>query len=306
MLTIIIPAFNSERTISRCINSILESDLKTPNILNEIIIVNDGSTDNTLNKLNKIASNNKKIKIINQENKGAGGARNTGIKNSNSEYISFVDVDDTVDDMYLSPLIDCKHDLISFNLIKENKNGSHCLITCNDKNGSIVSAFLKRSYIIDNAIYAPEKINYEDNAICFLIYNKTKNKHHQNSPLYNYKYSKNSQSNTKSYRHAEDRVDSIIYLIDNAKRLDIYNENKSTLDEMAFSVGYLPALSLCFRKWGNYNKLSSLRQKLLSNVEVKLPVNTKLKNKIFYLLIEKFGRLGYLLICFKRINKIFK
>ncbi|MEZ8223239.1 glycosyltransferase family 2 protein [Vibrio splendidus] len=306
MLSIIIPVYNSEEYIDKCIASIELANKRNPGILGEVIAINDGSKDRSLKKLNSLKVKYSYLKVIDQKNQGAGSARNKGLDNTTSNYISFVDADDTVDEMYLSPLIENKHDVISFNIIKEDKNGAHHLVTPNKKNGSIVSSFFKRSYIIENSIYAPEGINYEDNAICFLLYNKTKSKTHKKIAIYNYKYNKKSQSNTTSYRHAEDRIDSMLFLIENSKRLNIYNENKLTLDEMVFNLGYLPALSLCFREWGDFNKLSTLRKKLLSKVDISLPKDTKFKIKVFYFMIEKLGYLGYILICIKRINKIFK
>lgn len=86
-ISVTIPVYNVEPNfIETAINSVLKQTYK--NI--EIIVVNDGSTDkNTLNYLKTI--NNSQIRIINQENKGLGGARNTGIENSTGDYIGFLD-----------------------------------------------------------------------------------------------------------------------------------------------------------------------------------------------------------------------
>ena len=91
-ISIIIPCYNTEEYIEECINSAINQTY--PNI--EIIIVNDGSTDNTLlivEKFNKIEN----VKIISQPNNGAAVARNTGLKYATGDYIQFLDADDVLD-----------------------------------------------------------------------------------------------------------------------------------------------------------------------------------------------------------------
>lgn len=86
MISVIIPAYQHGKEIEKCLKSIFSQTFKDY----EIIVVNDGSTDNTLEILEKYKD---KIKIINQENKGAGVARNLGYANSQGEFILFCDAD---------------------------------------------------------------------------------------------------------------------------------------------------------------------------------------------------------------------
>ena len=87
MFSVIIPYFNKAKYIERCINSVLQQTCTDF----EVIIVNDGSTDNGLDFLSKRKHS---IKIINQENNGVSDARNNGIKNAKNEFIAFLDADD--------------------------------------------------------------------------------------------------------------------------------------------------------------------------------------------------------------------
>ena len=87
--SVIIPCFNVEDTINKTIISVLNQDF----IQYEIIAVNDGSIDNTSEILNSYYKNNL-IKVLNQENKGLGAARNAGIKHALGEYICLLDADD--------------------------------------------------------------------------------------------------------------------------------------------------------------------------------------------------------------------
>ena len=88
--SIIIPCYNVEKFVQKCANSILVQK----GFDCELIFVNDGSKDNTLHILENLAIKDNRIKIINQENKGLSGARNTGLENAKGEYIMFVDADD--------------------------------------------------------------------------------------------------------------------------------------------------------------------------------------------------------------------
>jgi len=89
-ISIIMCAFNSEDTISEAIESVLNQTIENF----EFIIINDGSTDETLSRINFYKKTDKRIKIISQNNLGAGLSRNRGIKVSSGKYIAFIDADD--------------------------------------------------------------------------------------------------------------------------------------------------------------------------------------------------------------------
>lgn len=119
--SIIIPTFNDDKYIKGCIDSILDSDFDDY----EIIIVIDGSTDDTVAILNSYILNDK-ITIIYQENSGAGKARNNGIDKSSGEYILFVDADDFLSpnalSVYNKILSTKEYDWIYTNAISFNEN----------------------------------------------------------------------------------------------------------------------------------------------------------------------------------------
>lgn len=92
-VTLIIPIYNSEEYIERCIDSLLEQTLKDI----EILCVNDGSTDNSQQILEKYAEKYNNITVLKKENGGCGSARNLGIENAKGEYIEFVDSDDILE-----------------------------------------------------------------------------------------------------------------------------------------------------------------------------------------------------------------
>lgn len=96
-ISVIIPVYNIEKYLPKCLNSILDQTLKDI----EIICVNDGSVDNSLMILREYANKHENIVIINKENAGPGAARNSGIAVAKGEYIGFVDGDDFIEpEMY--------------------------------------------------------------------------------------------------------------------------------------------------------------------------------------------------------------
>lgn len=100
LVSIIVPVYNTQNYLSNCINSILNQSYK--NI--EVILINDGSTDQSAEICDKYATLDSRVKVIHQKNSGVSNARNTGIKKSNGSYISFVDSDDTIDKDFIDVL----------------------------------------------------------------------------------------------------------------------------------------------------------------------------------------------------------
>ena len=102
MISVIVPVYNTGIFLSKCIQSILDQTYS--NI--EIICINDGSTDNSLEILNEFASKDKRIIVISQENSGVSSARNRGLEIATGDYISFVDSDDSLAPNMYSVLIE--------------------------------------------------------------------------------------------------------------------------------------------------------------------------------------------------------
>lgn len=102
MLSIIVPIYNGEQYIDRCVGSLLRQN--TDEI--EIVLVDDGSTDNTPNICDKYAAEHRHIHVIHKENGGVPTARNAGIAAAQGAYIAFVDADDYVDDITCRELIE--------------------------------------------------------------------------------------------------------------------------------------------------------------------------------------------------------
>ena len=101
LLTFVIPAFNASSHIHVCLDSILNFKYTCF----EVVIIDDGSDDDTWNILNEYSSKDSRIKIFTKHNEGQGVARNLGVKHASGEFIAFVDVDDSIDGEYFDILM---------------------------------------------------------------------------------------------------------------------------------------------------------------------------------------------------------
>lgn len=124
LVSIIIPIYNAEKTISRCLNSILSQTYKEL----EILLINDGSQDNSLKIMQNYAKQDSRIKVINKKNSGVSSTRNIGIKEANGKYLMFIDSDDYINDKTIYTLVEEMEknniDIIRFNGYIENRKGN--------------------------------------------------------------------------------------------------------------------------------------------------------------------------------------
>ena len=118
LVSVIIPVYNAEKYIAKCINSLIEQTLQNF----EVIVVNDGSTDNTPDILKELAKEDSRIIVINQSNQKQGAARNRGLEIAKGKYITFVDADDWLDLDYLErmyqAIIEDKADIAVSGLVR--------------------------------------------------------------------------------------------------------------------------------------------------------------------------------------------
>lgn len=126
-LSIVIPVYNVERYIEKCLLSCLRQDLSPKQY--EIIVVNDGSPDASLSIAERVAKDYLNVTIISQDNQGLSGARNTGLKHAKGEYIWFVDSDDYIEENCLGGIVPyLKDDLdilqLQYRLVYEDETPS--------------------------------------------------------------------------------------------------------------------------------------------------------------------------------------
>ncbi len=162
-LSIIIPIYNVEKYVEKCIASVYQQNLSENDF--EIIVVDDESPDGSLAIVQRIAENHSNITIISQKNKGLGGARNTGIQAAKTKYILFLDSDDFLEPNVLQTYLDLadKHDtdFVEFGVQAAYMDGRVEVIKSNTSNEKVYSGIdyasnFKYMYSSDNKLYSRE------------------------------------------------------------------------------------------------------------------------------------------------------
>lgn len=177
--SVIVPVYNVERYLSKCLDSIVNQTLSDI----EIICVNDGSQDGSAQILESYANRDSRIKIITQNNRGLSAARNTGMKVAVGKYIGFVDSDDWIEKDFYEKLFNAAEtyqaDIAAANIIKEKSDKKRCItkyfkIYCTDKTDKkfellkipkfcyVWNKIYNRENLIKNNIWFEENIKYED------------------------------------------------------------------------------------------------------------------------------------------------
>ena len=101
LISVIIPVYNTAEYLPRCLESVLNNTYRNL----EVICINDGSKDNSIEVLNAYAQKDSRIRVIDQENAGVSAARNRGLDEVVGEYIAFVDSDDWIHRQYFEVLL---------------------------------------------------------------------------------------------------------------------------------------------------------------------------------------------------------
>ncbi len=256
LITVILPCYNVGRYIEKSLSSILNQTIK--NI--EVICINDGSTDDTLDILNCYSINDERVKIYNQKNQGQGIARNNGIKHANGEYIAFVDPDDWIEyNMYENLYrlaVQSDVDFIECGLNKyyetsgELKKVKFDYPACENKifnykndlnyvfKGTSLSPcnkLFKKSFIIDNDIYFSNRRLSEDQIFTLKAKVKAKKIIYIPKNYYNYRIRPQSSLTTKKREnlHFENIVSEIK---DFFKSQELYNDFKDYIDEATINI----------------------------------------------------------------------
>ena len=203
LVSVIIPFYNNEFNVSKCINSILTQEYKNF----EILAIDDGSTDKTFIKLREFASIDKRIKCAKEINSGRSVARNKGVHLSSGEYITFVDSDDYVNPKYLLHLVEgirqgSDISMVNKLLVDSNDNpisnkieSSNVLINMTAEDGiknvlrqnpdnEVWGKIFKRK-LFENVKFPRGKI-YEDLYVTFALMSKASKISFMNSPDYIY------------------------------------------------------------------------------------------------------------------------
>lgn len=339
-VSIIIPVYNVEKYISRCIESVINQTYS--NI--EIIIVNDGSPDNSLSICESYAKKDKRIKIITKLNQGLGEARNTGLENVTGKYVLFVDGDDYIETTLVEKVvyyaITYNADFVRFHNYREDiKSGKlyiphNCLsegiyyeddilnkiikpiigvlpsqTNLNFVGMSVWRNLYKASIIIDNKLkFVSERIYISEDVIFNLNYFlKSKKAYVCSEPLYHYIVNENSLTAKFNPDRFEKEVIMYKKMIQLCSELNVC-EDYFVREQRTF----LDRSRMCINNLLSTKKLSIIEKKRLLLV---ICDNQVLEDILNSYPINKMNiryRISLLLIKYKRINiilgihKIFK
>lgn len=189
LISIIVPVYNGELFIEACVNSIVNQSYKNL----QIIVVDDGSTDQTLTILKRLEQTDSRIKIVHQSNGGVSKARNEGLKYVKGEWIIFVDADDTIAENYCKRMVESAEALnvdvlIARNhqegteqyfVIDENKKLQLACLSFDESYGFNIDApwgkIFRSSIILNNKISFPENLTRSEDAyFCLCVYEYVK------------------------------------------------------------------------------------------------------------------------------------
>lgn len=228
-ISVIIPTYNTEQYIKECIDSILHQTYQNF----EIIVINDGSTDNTLEVLNSIKD--ERIRVITIENSGQGFARNMALKEATGDYIMFIDSDDFIEpvtfEVTLNRILKDKSDLVYFDWkYYYQKTGTYAYVSneeffhkkvlekdeCKEllkiQHYFTVNKLYKKSFLLENNIKYGEKYIYEDVPFWVRVCMNANKVSLIQSPLYSVRT--NETSTTKSNLNTDRHVNGFIKAFD--------------------------------------------------------------------------------------------
>lgn len=298
-ISIIIPAYNVESYIERCISSILKQTYQNY----EIIVINDGSTDNTLDILNKLCSCDKRIKVISIKNGGVSNARNIGLDTATGDIISFVDADDYIIENMIETMIRVfmqhKVQLVACSFLGNdkhphgkqlyNRNGMlYETIDANLFKGYIWNKYFKADIIRKNNIRFRNDIHMcEDMLFCLEYIQNIENGWYIDSEMYQYVISNSSMT----HNGFNIKRLSVLKAYETILNLQAFKDS-NTLTEMIINRRVRNCLSIWFdaKKFANQNVLEQVEREIATIIHSK---NTfikshhySVKEKLMYFIVK--------------------
>lgn len=230
-LSIIVPLYNVEDYVERCISSIVSQSINAMDY--ELIVVNDGSTDNSPSIVKELQECYPFITLINKENGGLSSARNKGLDVASGDYIFFIDADDWISPNTLPKLLDTinsfPEDIILFKLTEVYSNGRTKAIDFHlPENSSVIlvedyicnytilssawQGLFKRRLFTDHSIQMPEGFLAEDDDVAVKLFSVAETMYYLPLDVYNYYQRPQSISNSTNKNHNEKLIRDRLYL----------------------------------------------------------------------------------------------
>ncbi len=293
--SVIIPVYNTEKYLEKCIDSLINQTLDSI----EIILVNDASPDRSIDIIRKYEKAHKNIVVIDsKQNKRQGGARNLGINIAKGEYIAFVDSDDWVcETMYEklyntaktenADIVDCDYSSATeTKIVKQYTSKSLLDVGVMDKEkyirtilniNPIWSKIYKRSIFTDNQIYFPEHLLYEDIALMALPSMFAKKISKVQEHLYYYRIDNISTTRSINNFNYFDRLEVSRFLLNSFKKHNLYTTYKDEVDFIFTNFFLTMTIRGCLKRFD-----PPLPEKIVEvRTEIENLLPTYQKNKYF-------------------------
>lgn len=287
-VSIIVPVYNiPENILRKCLESTIHQTMKEI----EIILVDDGSTNNSGMICDEYSSQDNRIRVIHKENGGLSAARNTGFENANGDWITFLDSDDWIDEHTCEDTyklgVESNADVVIFGTIQEFEHyknpfkyhysngtvfeGEKCKeLQCEILNftGNIATAWAKlfrRNFLVDNGLEHNAELRQGSEGIEFNIrvFEKVKRAYFTDQIYYHYIYNPNSIS----AKHDEKNHYFVIKCFEEIKKQIDKSDSREKLEKLFFNrfayVVVAAAISGYFspaNKQKYINKISSFKQ----------------------------------------------
>lgn len=308
-VSVIVPIYNVEKYLEKCINSLLSQTLEDI----QIILVNDGSKDNSGNIAKEYEKNNKdRVIYVEKENGGLSDARNYGLKYATGDFIAFLDSDDYIEknayeEMY-NKAIEENVDYVECDFIWEFPNKIRVDKQYPYKNKKEMLSFvrvvawnklIKRQLIIDNNLEFPKGLRYEDVEFTYKLIPFINKFTYVDKPFIHYVQREGSIANVQNERTAE-----IFTVLDNV--IEFYKEN-NIYDEYRDELEYNCARYLLCSSLKRMCKIKDkiVREKLLTESWERLNLNFPNWKENIILKTVNIGKNKYMRTVNKSTYKIY-
>lgn len=270
LVSVIMPVFNAGAYLRDSVSSALGQTYRQI----ELICFNDASTDGSLGVLDTFAASDRRVVIIDSDiNVRQGGGRNRALRMARGRYVMFLDADDALRSDAVEVCVDtaCRYgaDMVVFDYTRHapSLRSSYTTDVCQlgedasmmrgdtlrrriiERTTPVWSAMYERRLIVDNGLFFPEKVFYEDNAVALAIQLSADNPVKINHPLYLYRIDNPSVTRSVNNYRFFDRLASAVTLLGHLRRLGIYSRFPDEIDFLFLNQYYIHTIFGCIYRF---------------------------------------------------------
>ncbi|NSB16579.1 glycosyltransferase family 2 protein [Clostridium beijerinckii] len=324
-ISIIVPVYNVEKYVEKCVKSLLNQTFKNY----EIILIDDGSTDSSYEIIKKIEEDNDNVSVITQKNQGQGKARSEGIKQAKGEYLTFVDSDDWVSEDYLEKLynslkdnnadisvcnvawvMEKSNEIISFKAFNfstlTSEEAINELLLDKSVNSYTWGKLYKKDIFIRNKVDFPPRMLYEDLAVIIQTFYYANKITFINDNCYYYLQSEKSSTRTPNINCIFHRLKALKLVKDFLVRNNEFDKYKKIYTHFCLFHLYLMQKQIYFWNFKKHEKqvihnvmeyieeeciTKDMLRKTFLTKQQKLEILTFNKNKALYRLVTIYYNL---------------